>query len=1023
MKTTTKKRIVCVIGSMSIVIACAADRTWDGGGSDVNWSTVANWDGDAAAPVAGDALFFGGSARLINTNDLTAGMSIAGLAFNSGAGAFTLRGNAVTLEGDITNGSSNAQTVSLPLTLNDARTVYAVGGAVTLGGALDGTGGLVKEGAQYLYLTASNSYDGVTWVNTGVVRVAHANALGSTVGGTTVNTLRNARLELAGLMLAEPITLINGKTSSSCFQTVSGSNVLSSVLTSSGSRIYVNGGTSLTLEGGITGNPFFVVNGSGTLYVRKTPCAMGTGNFYADDSSLTIIDVASNAWSELTIAKGVVCMNAKDALPESGTVRIGLSYGLRGTLDLNGFDQTTAKLYNGAVGGGASNRVTSATPATLTINQNTSSVSLECCFSNAVGVLKGGTGTLILTNAISSTTGGFTVTNGTLVVATTARLGGTTNVVISGSGTMELRETDAICDAAAVSIADGGAKLKINAGLSESVGRLYLGATPATKGTYGATGSGAAVIDDTHFGGTGLLNVLQDPPLIPTNYVWDATGADTLLDTAANWEGDATPEMGGTSILTFGSGGSTATVDTDANLYGLVFNRDANFTLAAGDGALTLGPGGLTAAAPSSTSRAYAIAEDMTLAADQVWSVTNASGSTSLTVSGVIADGEGALGITKTGNGGITLSGDNTFDGVFSNLVGVLYIGHSNALGSTVGGTVINTASKARLELSGGLSLSEPLTFIGGSVDGNCIYNSGGSNTILGPVVTSGGRYAAGSGTLLFKGGVTGTSPFFVVNAGSTIAFTTTPLDLGTGTFHTDSGGLTILGVASNKWATTVFTGGTLRMDVADAFPTNSLLKVGGVWYGPSCTLNLNGFDQTAGSLSRAEPTPGTIVITSPTPATLTLNQSGSYGFDGAFAGQVSLVKDGVGTLTITNASTSTAGSFVVSNGTLSVASDGTLGPNSTNIVVGGTGTLAISNSAVISDHATVRIADDGAKINLGTGVNESVGYLVLGEKMRRVGTYGSTSSSAANKDDTYFAGTGVLTVLHDKSGTLLRVM
>lgn len=269
---------------------------------------------------------------------------------------------------------------------------------------------------------------------------------------------------------------------------------------------------------------------------------------------------------------------------------------------------------------------------------------------------------------------------------------------------------------------------------------------------------------------------------------------------------------------------------------------------------------------------------------------------------------------------------------------------------------------------------------------------------------------------------MTGTSPFFVVNAGSTVAFTTTPLDLGTGTFHTDSGGLTILGVASNKWATTLFTGGTLRMDVANALPTNSLLKVGGVWYGPNCTLNLNGFDQTVGSLSRAEPTPGNIVITSSTPATLTLNQSGSYGFDGAFAGQVSLVKNGAGTLTITNASTSTAGSFVVSNGTLSVASDGTLGPNSTNIVVGGTGTLAISNSAVISDRATVQIADDGAKINLGSGVNESVGYLVLGDKMRRAGTYGSSSSAAVNKDDTHFSGIGILTVKHDNSGTIFNI-
>lgn len=163
MKTTAKKRIMCAIGAMSIVIAYAADRTWDGGGSDANWSTADNWDGDTDAPVAGDALLFGGSARLTNTNDLTAGMSIAGMAFNSGAGAFSLRGNAVTLEGDITNGSSNAQTVNLPMTLGGTRTVYVVGAAMTLNGALDGTGGLVKEGGQYLYLTAATATMAQHW--------------------------------------------------------------------------------------------------------------------------------------------------------------------------------------------------------------------------------------------------------------------------------------------------------------------------------------------------------------------------------------------------------------------------------------------------------------------------------------------------------------------------------------------------------------------------------------------------------------------------------------------------------------------------------------------------------------------------------------------------------------------------------------------------------------------------------------------------------------------------------------------
>ena len=68
-------------------------------------------------------------------------------------------------------------------------------------------------------------------------------------------------------------------------------------------------------------------------------------------------------------------------------------------------------------------------------------------------------------------------------------------------------------------------------------------------------------------------------------------------------------------------------------------------------------------------------------------------------------------------------------------------------------------------------------------------------------------------------------------------------------------------------------------------------------------------------------------------------------------------------------------------------------------------------------------IANGGtAKVSLASGVNEAVGTLFLGSVQKRAGTYGSTSSAAAIKNDTYFTGTGILTVLHDKSGTLLRV-
>lgn len=131
--------------------------------------------------------------------------------------------------------------------------------------------------------------------------------------------------------------------------------------------------------------------------------------------------------------------------------------------------------------------------------------------------------------------------------------------------------------------------------------------------------------------------------------------------------------------------------------------------------------------------------------------------------------------------------------------------------------------------------------------------------------------------------------------------------------------------------------------------------------------------------------------------------------------------------MTLTNAYHTTSGAFAVSNGTLSVANFGSLGPNSTNIVIGGTGTLDLSsaNPSMIADAASVTMPAPGvstAKINLAAGVNEAVGWLFHGGKMMRAGTYGASGSAATHKDSTHFSGSGMLTVLHDNAGTLFTL-
>lgn len=96
--------------------AHAADRTWNGGGNDDNWGTPGNWGG--TAPSGGDSLFFGGNLRLSPSNNFPAGTIFSGLTINNPAGPFTLRGNSITLGGNIADNMPLVpQTINLGLIL------------------------------------------------------------------------------------------------------------------------------------------------------------------------------------------------------------------------------------------------------------------------------------------------------------------------------------------------------------------------------------------------------------------------------------------------------------------------------------------------------------------------------------------------------------------------------------------------------------------------------------------------------------------------------------------------------------------------------------------------------------------------------------------------------------------------------------------------------------------------------------------------------------------------------------------
>ncbi|HNX34796.1 MAG TPA: Calx-beta domain-containing protein [Kiritimatiellia bacterium] len=494
--------------------------------------------------------------------------------------------------------------------------------------------------------------------------------------------------------------------------------------------------------------------------------------------------------------------------------------------------------------------------------------------------------------------------------------------------------------------------------------------------------------------------------------VWDAGGANALFTTPANWDLDALPSFDGTAYLNFASAGSLATVNINASLSGISLHSAGDFTLGDGNCTLTLGAGGIRAAAPDAvTSYTYTVASDVTLAANQTWGATNnGAGIATLVVSGVVSDAGSNFGITKSGDGPLVLAGNNRYGG--ATLVtsgGVLRVTHSNALGNTNGNTTVQNG--AWMEVSGNVSVPEHLTLNGDAAVGyaGALRSTGGTNTWSGAVTMGSlSRISALSGSsFALTGGITAPNIYLSPETESCISVTTEPLRVGSGKVYAYGQGVIAFGATGNTWGTLEIGGTTVRTVVPNTFPPTSILSMGTA-LALDATVDLNGNDQTVAQLKRGLPTVGNRLVTSATPATLTVNYTGgtTIYYDGQLNGALSLTKTGGGHLQLLGTNSTFSGSLTVSNGTVTVAANAPLG-SCERVAVDG-GLLKLPATSTIPDHAILSVAD-GAKVNLSAGLVETVAQLVLGGSRKWKGTWGATGSGAENIDDAHFTGTGII--------------
>jgi autotransporter-associated beta strand protein len=199
-------------------------------------------------------------------------------------------------------------------------------------------------------------------------------------------------------------------------------------------------------------------------------------------------------------------------------------------------------------------------------------------------------------------------------------------------------------------------------------------------------------------------------------------------------------------------------------------------------------------------------------------------------------------------------------------------------------------------------------------------------------------------------------------------------------------------------------------------------------------TVNVNGAGPTTGPFAAF---PGAIRQDTNTVVTITnkiaLQSPSLIHVQGAATGSLTLsgVVSGVGKLTFTApSSNSDIGQLILTNANTYLG--GTLVSGGTLVVSGagatlGSGNVEVNNAASIASTAVLSLLAgvsnaiaDGAmlslagglagKANLGAGIDDLVGSLVLGGiAQTSPGTYGSTLSGATFQNDTYFSGSGVV--------------
>ncbi len=476
------------------------------------------------------------TAQIIFNNNLSLG-ALLPIVFN-GTGTTTVNGAVVGgLTGLTKNGAgtvilNGTNTFGGPLTINAGTvqtTTFGIPNNVALSGghlliqqAFDGTisnnitgnGSFTKDGAGTVTITGAKTFTGSITNNGGTIRISANNNLGNAANAPVLN---------------------NGSTLQTTATFTSARNF--TMGTGGGGIFSTDAGTTLTLNGVISGAGALQKNGTGTL-------ALGGANTFT---------------GPLTINAGTLTANGGAAIAD--TVAVTVNAG--GTLNLGASETIGSLAGAGDVTLGAN---------TLTTGGDNTSTTFSGVMSGTGALVKNGTGTMILSGA-NNYSGGTTVNAGTLQGTTTSLQGNIVN-----DATVEFNQAGDGTYAGAMS--GTGALIKNGAGAVTLTGaNIYSGNTTINGGAIIA---GAANVfspnSDVTVAAAGIYSLNNFNQTIQNLVNNGTVTLGTAQLTANNYSGNGVLGITFNSLTSFGSISATT-----ANISGTTLNVTLNFLPAFGD--------------------------------------------------------------------------------------------------------------------------------------------------------------------------------------------------------------------------------------------------------------------------------------------------------------------------------------------------------------------------------------------------------------------------------------------------------